>query len=258
MEEIAIESRIHNTSLVRDETFYQFGEDTRTSVFEIFPKVFDDSRGWFSEVLKGDDLWWIKQINRSSSRGGVIRGCHAQRGWWCQAKLVEALTEVIFDFIVDARPDSETFGVSKIYRLDPLKQNKLWVPRGFLHAFIVPSFTSLSQNHSALFTYYCDNVYHKDAEICINPQTIIPRNLGILRSWCRENHEMDAMFHEVVSSPDDSWNYSEKDLNGLDYDTWMTSLKVAHDNGDLEKSLWYKCSEPPEESLSVGESEIFS
>lgn len=236
---------------VKDETFYSFPDEPKTVVLEVFPKVFNDQRGWFSEVIKGD-LCWIKQVNRSSSRGGVIRGCHAQAGQWCQAKLVEALTEVIFDFIVDARPDSETFGVSKIYRLDPVKQNKLWVPRGFLHAFIVPS----SAKSDALFNYYCDNVYHKDAEICINPQTIIPRNLGILRSWCIDNKELDEMFHEVTATPDESFTYSEKDLAGLDYDTWMTSLKIAYDKGDLKKSLWYKDGdEPPEQEVAVEVSE---
>lgn len=249
---MADDSRNNSAEIVRDETFYMFGDDTRTSVFEIFPKVFNDNRGWFSEVLNDHDrgeLWWLKQINRSSSKPGVIRGCHAQSGWWCQAKLVEALTEVVFDFIVDARPDSETFGVSKIYRLDPSKQNKLWIPRGFLHAIIVPS----SAKSNALFNYCCDNVYRKEAEICINPQSIITRNLGILRSWCKEHVEMDEMFHEVAACSDESWIYSEKDLAGLDYDTWMTSLKVAHDDGDLEKSLWYKCSEPPEDAFVPAE-----
>ena len=65
------------------------GDDT-SKVFEITPKVFKDSRGSFSEVLK-DMLntsepipaWlsnqnWIKQINRSVSYGRTIRGCHAQ------------------------------------------------------------------------------------------------------------------------------------------------------------------------------------
>lgn len=220
---------------IKDETFFSFEDDDRSSVFEILPNVYSDPRGWFSEVLKGD-LSWIKQINRSSSSANVVRGCHAQRGSFCQAKLVEAINEVIFDYIIDARPDSETFGVSKIYRLDPAKQNKLFVPRGFLHAFIVPA----SAKSSAVFTYYCDNVYDKSSEICINPKSIITRNIGILRSWCKDNQEMDDMFHELVVSSEDNWIYSDKDLQGLDYDAWMTSLKVAHNSKDFKTSIWYK------------------
>jgi dTDP-4-dehydrorhamnose 3,5-epimerase len=232
---MADDTIFNNAQMVIDECFYSFNDDPRSAVIELTPKVFSDSRGWFSEVLKGD-LAWIKQINRSSSSANVVRGCHAQKGEWCQAKLVEAVTEVIFDYIIDARPDSKTFGVSKIFRLDPIKQNKLFVPRGFLHAFIVPK----NVNGNAVFTYYCDNTYNKSSEICINPQSIIPRNIGILRSWCRDNSEMNTMFHELIESSEDDWIYSEKDLQGIDYDTWMTTLKMAHDNGDFKTSLWYK------------------
>ena len=232
---MADDTIFNNAQMVIDECFYSFNDDPRSAVIELTPKVFSDSRGWFSEVLKGD-LAWIKQINRSSSSANVVRGCHAQKGEWCQAKLVEAVTEVIFDYIIDARPDSKTFGVSKIFRLDPIKQNKLFVPRGFLHSFIVPKNT----NGNAVFTYYCDNTYNKSSEICINPQSIIPRNIGILRSWCSGNSEMNAMFHELIESSENDWIYSEKDLQGIDYDTWMTSLKIAHDNGDFKTSLWYK------------------
>lgn len=220
---------------LRDETFFAFDDDPKSIVFELLPDVHGDSRGWFSEVLKGD-LSWIKQINRSSSSANVVRGCHAQRGGFCQAKLVEAVNEVIFDYIIDARPDSKTFGVSKVYRLDPTKQNKLFVPRGFLHAFIVPS----SAKTSAVFTYYCDNIYDKESEICINPKSIITRNIGILRSWCYSNPEMNEMFHELAESSEDNWIYSDKDLQGLDYDEWMTSLQTAHASGDLKTSLWYR------------------
>lgn len=224
-----------NPELVIDEDFSSFPEDPRSRVLEIFPKVFSDPRGWFSEVLKGD-INWIKQINRSSSCANVVRGCHAQKKEWCQAKMVEAINKVIFDFIIDARPDSASFGVSKVYRLDPIKQNKLFVPRGFLHAFIVPKGTT----ENAIFTYYCDNTYNKASEICINPQTIIPRNIGILRSWCKKDEEMSKEFKELVESSEDEWIYSEKDTKGLEYDLWMNTLKTAHANGDFETSLWYK------------------
>lgn len=228
---------LSSARLVKDETFFSFEEDLRSGVYEFFPTVHGDSRGWFSEVLKGD-LSWMKQINRSSSSANVVRGCHAQRGEWCQAKLVEAINEVIFDFIIDARPDSQTFGTSKVYRLDPEKQNKLFVPRGFLHAFIVPS----SARENAIFNYYCDNTYNKASEICINPKSIIPGNVGILRSWCNDpdKSELKKMFKELVESDEENWKYSEKDLVGEDYNTWMTSLKNAHSIGDFKTSLWYK------------------
>ena len=33
----------------------------------VYPKIFGDNRGFFTEVLAGDDMKCIKQINRSSS-----------------------------------------------------------------------------------------------------------------------------------------------------------------------------------------------
>lgn len=110
-----------------DGIFDNFEADQKSRVFEIVPDVFGDSRGSFSEVLKCREdvpewmktMTWIKQINRSVSSKNTIRGCHAQSGLFCQAKLVEALTTQIYDIIIDARPDSNTFGVSKAYLLDP-------------------------------------------------------------------------------------------------------------------------------------------
>lgn len=110
--------------LVFHDMFDSFNDDQMSTVFEIFPDVHHDSRGFFLEALKfEDDLhgvfpeWmqssaWIKQVNRSSSVAGTIRGCHAQKGKFCQAKLVQALTTKIYDIITDARPQSATFGVT--------------------------------------------------------------------------------------------------------------------------------------------------
>lgn len=227
--------KIENMTSTVDSMFWSDEKNPNSSVVELEPKMFNDSRGWFSEVLRCTDPW-IKQINRSSSKPGVVRGCHAQRGKWCQAKLVEAVNELVFDFIIDARPDSKTFGTSKLYRLDPAKQNKLFVPRGFLHSMIVPT----SAKSDAIFTYYCDNIYCKEAEISVCPLEIVPRSLSILRAWCNDSKDMDAIFHEAISCFECERIYSEKDKNGLDYDTWMKDLKLAHNAGDFERSLWYK------------------
>lgn len=35
--------------------------------YMIYPKIFGDNRGYFTEVLAGDDMNGLKQINRSSS-----------------------------------------------------------------------------------------------------------------------------------------------------------------------------------------------
>jgi len=57
-----------------DDTFDRVNGDA-PMVME--PKVFGDQRGSFSEVLVGEELRDIKQINRSTSMQRVVRGCHA-------------------------------------------------------------------------------------------------------------------------------------------------------------------------------------
>lgn len=97
---------------------------------------------------------------------------HAQAGAHCQSKLVEALSLPIYDIITDARPDSKTFGTTAIYCLDPVKQNKLYVPHGFLHGFAVPK--NEKSNNYAMFMYYCDKTYYHDSEIHVNPMSLLP------------------------------------------------------------------------------------
>lgn len=195
-------------------------------------KVFGDNRGSFSEVLVGDELKDIKQINRSTSMQRVVRGCHAQYGKWCQAKLVEAVNRPIYDIITDARPDSKTFGVTAAYLLNPLKQNKLYVPRGFLHAFAVPDYVGYDK---ALFMYYCDNVYHKDAEICISPMSLLPNIVEQLKG--DPKYEALVSMFENSSKSSQALVLSEKDLAGSNYSTWMQNVL---DEYKQTGKCWYK------------------
>ena len=191
-------------------------------------KVFGDQRGSFSEVLVGEELRDIKQINRSKSIQGVVRGCHAQLGKWCQAKLVEAVHRQIYDIITDARPDSKTFGVTAAYLLDPFKQNKLYVPRGFLHAFAVPDYVGYDK---AVFMYYCDNVYCKAAEVCISPMSYLP---NVVKKLDGDPKYEDLC--KLFKTPEDLV-LSEKDLAGNDYEIWMQN--VLEDYAKTGQ-VWYR------------------
>ena len=196
--------------------------------YMIFPKVYNDNRGSFSEVLTGDDASWIKQINRSISIGGTIRGCHAQKGKSCQGKLVEAINAKIYDIIIDARPDSKTFGTSKIYILDSAIQNKLWIPKGFLHSFIVPK-----QFSNAIFQYFCDNLYDNKSELCINPLTILPNIINLYKS----NNILENIQDLYNIFDDKNISISSKDINGLNYSEWMNFTLNTYKNNKL---CWYK------------------
>ena len=132
--------------------------------FIIEPTVFEDQRGFFYESfnerkfndLIGREIHFV-QDNQSFSEYGVIRGLHAQTGDFAQAKLVRVLEGEVLDVIVDARPDSATFGKHIAVKLSAENTLQLFIPRGFLHGFSVLSPT-------AVFFYKCDNYYHKDSE----------------------------------------------------------------------------------------------
>lgn len=128
-------------------------------VWLIEPKVFGDSRGYFVETYSQREMEhagapvinWV-QDNASLSSKGVLRGLHFQLPPFAQTKLVGVLMGEVMDVIVDIRPDSPTFGQHESFILTAEKQNRVLVPHGFAHAYIVMSDT-------AVFTYKCDNYY---------------------------------------------------------------------------------------------------
>ncbi|MGK6352526.1 dTDP-4-dehydrorhamnose 3,5-epimerase [Parapedobacter sp. DT-150] len=132
--------------------------------YVIEPAVFNDSRGYFFESFneaKFQETIGVStpfvQDNQSFSTRGVLRGLHAQAGEHAQAKLVRVLQGEVLDVAVDARPDSETFGQHVAVQLSGGNNLQLYIPRGFLHGFVVLSET-------ASFFYKCDNYYNKASE----------------------------------------------------------------------------------------------
>ena len=131
-------------------------------VFEIFPRVFPDSRGYFFESFRGD---WLEQVgvqeswvqdNQSFSQKGTVRGIHFQRGEYAQAKLVRVISGKVLDVAVDLRKGSATFGQVYTTILDTEKNNLLYIPAGFGHGFSVLE--------DAVFVYKCSKYYHKASE----------------------------------------------------------------------------------------------
>lgn len=209
--------------------FDYFENDVNSKVIELIPDYFGDDRGYFMEVLRYDNKNtenlptvlrnpnYIKQINRSSSSKSVFRGFHAQFGPHCQGKLVEVLTEKVYDIIVDVRPNSKSFGISAVVLLDSKTHNKLWVPRGFLHGFIVPN----SVTSNVLFEYVCDNVYSKESEINIKPDSILDKiflDINLL-----DNKDI---FNDLIDTfNNNQLKFSEKDMCGENYESFLSKIK---------------------------------
>lgn len=125
------------------------------------------------------------QDNQSTSRRGVLRGLHFQKGNMAQAKLVRAIQGRVLDIVVDIRNESETFGQSFSIELTAENRKQLFVPRGFAHGFITLSETSV-------FGYKCDNFYDASSE-----SGIIYNDATLALDW---------------HLPDEEFIVSEKDL----------------------------------------------
>ncbi len=129
----------------------------------IYPKVFEDERGYFFESYNqniynnfGLNQKWI-QDNQSKSEFGVIRGLHYQLDPFSQAKLVRVLQGSIFDVALDIRKESPTFG--QWFGLEINEENKIQflIPEGFAHGFSVLS-------KETVVLYKCNQFYHPEAE----------------------------------------------------------------------------------------------
>jgi dTDP-4-dehydrorhamnose 3,5-epimerase len=137
-------------------------------LFLIQPDVFEDNRGYFFESFNkkkfmentGLDIEFV-QDNQSLSSFGVLRGLHFQKAPFEQSKLVRVLSGEVLDVVVDIRKDSETFGQYFSIILDDKKQQQLFVPKGFAHAF-------LTLSDHAIFHYKVDQYYKKEADAGIN------------------------------------------------------------------------------------------
>lgn len=152
----------------------------------VTPQVFGDNRGEFVlnfnqkdfEEVIGHTIDFVIE-NQSTSKYGVIRGLHLQKGKDAQAKLVRVSQGKILDVAVDFRKESPTY--LKHYATILSKENKkqLFVPRGFLHGFSV-------LEDDTTVVYKCDNYYNPDSEfgIIYNDET-----LGI--DWMIDNENVD-------------------------------------------------------------------
>lgn len=110
-------------------------------VLLMIPTAHYDERGFFTRTFdnKIASQWGIEgaafiQDSQSRSRQGVIRGLHGRAGSG-EAKLVRCAHGAIYDVVVDARPDSPTFGRHEVFTLDDELFWHLYVPPGMLHGF---------------------------------------------------------------------------------------------------------------------------
>lgn len=126
------------------------------------PTRFGDARGYFSapyidEEYRELGFQGLKQVSRSMSAKGVLRGMHFQKGDYAQAKVVEAVQGSVIDVVIDLRKNSPGYGKWTSVQLTPENGRQLYVPRGFAHGY-------LSLQDDSVFQYFVDNVYAPEQE----------------------------------------------------------------------------------------------
>jgi dTDP-4-dehydrorhamnose 3,5-epimerase len=128
----------------------------------IRPEVFQDARGFFTEVYRADQFKELGlptdfgQDNHSRSAKGVVRGLHFQ---WepPMGKLMRVTFGTAFLVAVDIRKGSPTLG--KWFGIEISADNKkqVWAPAGFARGFCVLS-------EFAEIQYKCTGIYNNKAE----------------------------------------------------------------------------------------------
>jgi dTDP-4-dehydrorhamnose 3,5-epimerase len=129
----------------------------------ITPDVFGDNRGYFfesyskvkmKEIFDGE---FIQDNQSLSAKKGVIRGLHCQAGEFSQTKLVRVVEGAVDDVIVDVRKGSPSYLKWIRVRLSGENQKQLFIPKGFLHAFVTVT-------DNVIFCYKVDEYYNKASE----------------------------------------------------------------------------------------------
>ena len=89
---------------------------------------------------------------------GTIRGLHFQVEPFAEEKLVTCVQGLVFDVVVDLRPNSRTFGKWTSFELSAANALQAYLPRGIAHGFqtLMPDSIihySLSSAYSPEFSY---------------------------------------------------------------------------------------------------------
>lgn len=158
-------------------------------VFEIEPKVFGDSRGWFCETYSkkffeenGINADFVQDNRSFSAKKGTLRGLHCQTDPKSQAKLVSCIKGEILDVAVDIRKGSPTYMKWVAVKLSQENKKMLFIPKGCLHGFV-------TLTDDVEISYKVDDFYspENDRSIC----------------WCDSEIGVDWGISEPVLSDKD-------------------------------------------------------
>ena len=141
-----------------------FRETILKGAFVIEMEKFEDKRGFFArawcqkEVEANGLVSRVVQTNISfNKKRATLRGMHYQVAPYEQVKLVRCTRGVIYDVIIDLRPDSPTFRKWTGVELTAENYTMLYVPENFAHGF-----QALEDNTEV--TYQVSQFYSPESE----------------------------------------------------------------------------------------------
>jgi dTDP-4-dehydrorhamnose 3,5-epimerase len=147
--------------------------------------VIGDERGPFREWFKSKEIekftgfnFNCAQGNVSQSTKGTVRGIHYSLSSEGQAKWVTCVSGSIMDFIVDIRPNSQTYGQWIKVELNANSGRSVLIGKNLGHAFI-------SLEEKTIVAYLLDSEYSPEEEFAINPL-----DLDLAIEW---GHEYSTM-----------------------------------------------------------------
>ena len=127
----------------------------------VIPEIFQDARGFFTEVFRKDQLAQVgigevMQFNHSGSVRGVLRGLHCQ---WDppMGKYMRVPRGEAFLVAVDIRKGSPTIGKWIGIVASETNRKQVWAPAGFARGFCVLS-------EYAEIQYLCTGTYNSKGE----------------------------------------------------------------------------------------------
>lgn len=128
------------------------------------PRIFGDSRGWFTESWSkrtmeeaGLHYEFLQDNHSYSAQKNTLRGIHFQLNPFAQAKLVRCTKGSVLDVAVDLRKDSALYKKWIAVELSEGNKRQLLIPRGFGHAF-------LTLTEEVEFLYKADQYYNFESD----------------------------------------------------------------------------------------------
>lgn len=126
----------------------------------------EDERGFFARTWDKNEfethgIYRIPvQTNMSySKKKGTIRGIHYQIAPYQESKIIRCVKGVIYDVIIDLRPDSPTYKEWFGVELSDKNHKMLFLPEGFAHGFLtLEDDTEVIYQVSAVYNFESEKI----------------------------------------------------------------------------------------------------